>query len=213
MMLDWIVLGLLFLVVASYLAIFEVEIEGPNGWATGLPTPQLKKGPISSRYYRAMGGKPLTGYHLLFFPFVLVFYGLLYHCWWTEIHGQPWQGHAWWPLFSQMATLCASWDFLWFVINPYFGLARFKKEFVWWHAQDWWVFGLFPSAYLWANAGAFIIISLGAFFSKDLELLNGPLVVLATAAIGVTLIVFTGVKPYHWWYFSMRKPEAEEASA
>jgi hypothetical protein len=29
-------------------------------------------------------------------------------------------------------------DFLWFVLNPAFGIRRFRKEHVWWHAPTWW---------------------------------------------------------------------------
>jgi len=29
-------------------------------------------------------------------------------------------------------------DFLWFVLNPAFGIKRFKAERIWWHASTWW---------------------------------------------------------------------------
>lgn len=29
-------------------------------------------------------------------------------------------------------------DWLWFVLNPAYGIRKFRKEHVWWHAKDWW---------------------------------------------------------------------------
>jgi hypothetical protein len=29
-------------------------------------------------------------------------------------------------------------DFLWCLINPAFGLKRFRRQFIWWHARTWW---------------------------------------------------------------------------
>jgi hypothetical protein len=31
-------------------------------------------------------------------------------------------------------------DFLWFAFNPVFGLRKFRKEHIWWHAGSWWIF-------------------------------------------------------------------------
>ena len=31
-------------------------------------------------------------------------------------------------------------DFLWFVFNPAYGIRRFRREDIWWHAQSWWWF-------------------------------------------------------------------------
>jgi len=29
-------------------------------------------------------------------------------------------------------------DFLWFAFNPRWGVGKFKKEHIWWHATHWW---------------------------------------------------------------------------
>ena len=29
-------------------------------------------------------------------------------------------------------------DFLWFLINPAYGLRGFRKDKIWWHAPTWW---------------------------------------------------------------------------
>jgi hypothetical protein len=36
-------------------------------------------------------------------------------------------------------------DFLWFVLNPAFGLRRFRRDAIWWHAESWW--GFMPRDY------------------------------------------------------------------
>ena len=52
---------------------------------------------------------------------------------------------------AEAATLSAymawvvTWDFLWFLLNPRFGWARFRKGEVWWHGRTW--IGRFPVDY------------------------------------------------------------------
>jgi hypothetical protein len=29
-------------------------------------------------------------------------------------------------------------DFLWFVLNPAYGIRRFRKQHIWWHSPTWW---------------------------------------------------------------------------
>ena len=50
---------------------------------------------------------------------------------------------AWtWALeLRVLAFLILFWileDFLWFVFNPDWGIRRFRPEYVWWHAPNWW---------------------------------------------------------------------------
>ena len=40
-------------------------------------------------------------------------------------------------------------DFLWFVLNPHFGLANFKPDKIWWH-RTWW--GGAPRDYYYGTA-------------------------------------------------------------
>jgi hypothetical protein len=47
-------------------------------------------------------------------------------------------------------------DFLWFVLNPAFGIRRFRREHIWWHAPTWW--WIMPRDY-WV----FSIIGCGAY--------------------------------------------------
>lgn len=110
-------------------ALVEIHVEGGQGWAKSLPTWR-----VENRWTRLLYGKrPLTGYHLYVQLFVLVishapfFLGLAPH---------TWRGEA-----RVLAFVILFWvveDFLWFVMNPKFGLRRFRKQHVWWHAPTWW---------------------------------------------------------------------------
>ena len=59
-------------VLAFFLALLEVQIEGRHGWAKKLPTWRPHAGKWYARLYaKIMGGKELTGYHAAIFGFVL----------------------------------------------------------------------------------------------------------------------------------------------
>lgn len=112
----------------------EINIEGKDGWASNLPTCKIH----NSITRLLFGQQPLTGYHLwlLFFILGLVHFPLLL--------GIPWSlSHE----LKLLALLCFFWvveDFLWFVLNPYFGLKKFNRIHVHWH-RDW--LWLFPKVY------------------------------------------------------------------
>ena len=122
-------------VLAAVFAQVEIQIEGPAGWAAGLPTWRIERHPLLDVFW---GGRPLTGYHAWVFLFMaLVFhFGLL-------IHGRPtWRREA-----RILGSLMLFWiieDVLWFAMNPAFGLARLKPAFVPWHKH--WLWGL-PADY------------------------------------------------------------------
>ncbi len=125
-----------------WLAAFEIQIEGKDGWAAKLPTWRPGKNKWYSRIYSLiMGGKEMTGYHLLVFGFVLIF---LHYPYFT---GQNWN------YFSELGTLALffliviTWDFLWFVLNPYYGIRCFKPECIWWHKKWFW---FMPKSYYFA---------------------------------------------------------------
>jgi hypothetical protein len=117
------------LLVSILFALVEIQIEGPHGWASRLPTWR-----IENRWTRWLcGSRPLTGYHLYVWLFVLAVAHLpflLALC--------PWS----WPAQLRIAAfLILFWiveDFLWFALNPAFGLRRFRRRDVWWHARAWW---------------------------------------------------------------------------
>lgn len=124
-------LTLLFVLVLSFFfAKLEIAIEGDAGWATSLPTWRIESHWALDWFW---GGRAMTGYHAwafslvaLFFHFPLVFGGTL--SWSLE----------WRALGANMLFWVVE-DFLWFVLNPAFGLQRFSKLHVSWHKN--WVLG------------------------------------------------------------------------
>jgi hypothetical protein len=117
------------LAIASLFALLEIQIEGPHGWAATLPTWR-----IDNRWTRAFySAKPLTGYHLYTLLFSLAVVHLPFGLGLTPL---TWHAEA-----RVLAFFVFFWileDFLWFVLNPAFGLKRFRPEHIWWHAPNWW---------------------------------------------------------------------------
>ena len=140
LLLLWVVLlGLFF-------ANVEIQIEGANGWAAGLPTWRVERHPLLDLFW---GGRPLTGYHLWIFSFM----ALVFHL----------------PLFvlgrftlrlelRVLGCLMLFWiveDGLWFLLNPAFGPGKFAPAFIPWHKH--WALGV-PTDYLvFAGVGALLV--------------------------------------------------------
>jgi hypothetical protein len=120
---------LLLLATSLAFALLEVQIEGPVGWGAGLPAWRVDH-PLARAL---MGGRTLTGYHLYTHVFVLSIVHLPYALG-TAVPS--------WHLEARIvAFLILFWvfeDFLWFVVNPAFGLRRFRREHAPWHAPAWW---------------------------------------------------------------------------
>jgi hypothetical protein len=119
-----------FLVTASTLfALLEIEIEGAKGWARDLPTWRIR-----NRWTRlVLGARPLTGYHL----YVNLFLLLVLHLPYAFGFIRPSLG-AELRILAFVALFWVLEDFLWFALNPAFGLRRFRRERIRWHAPDWW---------------------------------------------------------------------------
>lgn len=153
---------------ALLLALLEIEIEGADGWAKNLPT--WRWGP--DWYLRLSNGKPMTGYHACFLSLILVF-----------LHGPLFEGFTW-PeearTLSVFFQLIVVWDFLWFVLNPAFGVRRFKPGQVWWFRR--WL-GPAPADYYAGLSLALILAAAsGGFSRRAAELALQAPVVLAAAA-------------------------------
>jgi len=135
------------LVCAYFFARVEVEIEGDAGWAANLPTWRIEKHPLLDLFW---GGRAMTGYHAWMFSFI----GLFFHF--------PLCFMGQWSLQLEArvaACVMLFWvteDFLWFVINPAFGLGRFRQHIVHWHKHwawgapvDYWIFGALSVLLFW----------------------------------------------------------------
>ncbi len=139
----WLHVGLLFTwtaVLATLFANVEVQIEGPNGWATNLPTWRIEHHWMLDLFF---GGRAMTGYHAWALPTILAFFHLpmVFTCAWS------------WRLEARAAACYIFFwiweDALWFVCNPAFGWARLTPEFATWHKHwllglplDYWIFSV-----------------------------------------------------------------------
>jgi hypothetical protein len=137
-------------VLGFFFAMVEIHIEGASGWAAALPTWRIEDHWLLDIFW---GGRPMTGYHAWVFSFMaLVFHLPLF------ISGQ-------WSLKFEariIGSVMLFWiieDFLWFALNPAFGLAKFLPQFVPWHKH--WL-GVVPVDYVTYSIGALLLI--GASF-------------------------------------------------
>ncbi len=116
------------------LALIEIEIEGKNGWA--VKTETFRKDLTKIRYIKKISwSRELTGYHL----FLNIFLFMLFHM--PYFFGYPLTLGNELELLGYFFLFGVTWDFLWFVLNPYYGIRKFKKNEIPWFSQNRWVFG------------------------------------------------------------------------
>lgn len=118
---------------AFILALWEIQIEGKDGWAANLPGWRLEKG----WFVKLMGGRPITGYHLFMTLFLI---GMVH----LPLFFAPWGWRLEFLLFGFYLGMVLLEDFMWFVFNPNYGIKSFRKGKIWWH-RKWW--GPVPSFY------------------------------------------------------------------
>jgi hypothetical protein len=118
------------LAAAAAFALLEIQIEGgEGGWASNLPTWR-----IENRWTRLFfSSRPLTGYHLWVHAWVLVMAHLPFA---LGFAAPTLRGEA--RIAAFLIFFWIAEDFLWFVFNPAFGVRRFTREHIWWHAPTWW---------------------------------------------------------------------------
>ena len=170
------------LLAAWLTALLEIQIEGAHGWAARLPT--WRYGPPWLK--RIMGGKDITGYHvylvllqLCFLHFPVLFVG-------------------WSPLLEVTVMSCyfcyaILWDFLWFTLNPHFGLKRFSAGHIWWFSR--WIGPLPSDYYPYLTLSSVLAASRGLFSDAGTDAWLGELskplqhLVMWVIAMGMTVAV------------------------
>lgn len=137
----WVGMIIYFYVFCVLLALVEVQIEGPHGWASGNEhTWRPGEGWWTPLWHMGMGDqKELTGYHLLMNGFLL----LVMHQ--HFFLGLKWSFKEEARALTRFVIIGTFWDLYWFLFNPAYGLGRFDHAHVWWHTQ--WVWGI-PKHYL-----------------------------------------------------------------
>lgn len=134
------------LLMAVFFAEVEIQIEGAAGWAAQLPTWRIEHHWLLDIFW---GGRPMTGYHAWVFSFMaLAFFAPLAFAGRFRVREAA----------LALAGLMLFWiveDFLWFVLNPAYGLARFGPQQIPWHRR-WWLGA--PTDYWVAVIGSMAIL-------------------------------------------------------
>jgi hypothetical protein len=127
----------------------EIQIEGAHGWATSLPTWRIEHHWLLDIFW---GGRAMTGYHAWVFPFITMFmhFPLFFVGHWS------WRAEV--RVIACVMVFWVTEDFLWFVMNPAYGMARFNPEVVTWHKHwilgaptDYWTFAILSVLLLWGS--------------------------------------------------------------
>lgn len=156
---DIILTNVYIFVMAIVLAILEIQIEGQHGWAKNLPTWRPKTSNWYTKLYsKIMSGKEITGYHLSMFSFVFLILFLPF------IFGLPLTLTNVLMIIIFFFLFSALWDLLWFVLNPYYPLKKFKKEYLSFHHKQWFL-GV-PTDYWGSLIITFLLSALGQFVFK-----------------------------------------------
>lgn len=167
--------GIYLFIIATVLAVLEIQIEGKAGWASNLPCWRPDPDSLVSRIYgKLMEGKELTGYHLSIFALVLVIVHFPFAA------GIKWSLTGEIKALSTYLLLSIFWDYLWFVWNPYYGVKNFNPQKVSWH-QKW--IGPLPRGYF-----------LGIGFSLALTTLTIPFedtVITDWFTVFITMLILT----------------------
>jgi hypothetical protein len=183
------------------LGCIEIEVEGGHGWAERLPTWYLKRGRIGRLYGVAMGQRPLTGYHVFAFAIPVVIVHLPF------AFGLDWSLSA---ELSQLAiyfALAVIWDYLWFVMNPAYTVARFRRENVWWFQVPW--IWRFPLDYYVGVGLSLGLAGLASLDAGDWAPLRGQLWLVA-GLIVLTALAVLAAPLYHRWYRRMRRAGSDD---
>ena len=174
---------------AALYALIEIEIEGRDGWCKKLPTFTIKSGPF----------KNFTFYHLIMAA--IVFLTNIYPLCLLQIKNDTLQ---WDTLRSNLMVNIFNitlWfgveDFLWFVLNPYYTLKRYKRNLIQWHAWQPWPLGI-PSH----NYFSFALMLFCYHQTRDIIMLYSLLL------SGVyTGIIIQAAPLYHKFYLSQKRHE------
>lgn len=166
---------------ALIFAAFCVNAEGAAGWAGNLPAwrPDSNLWWVKALAIIPLGGREVNGFDL----FVILFFimAFVFIPFWNWTHGKTFKLRDWGELLCFFAIFSVVEDFLWFMVNPAYGLEKFSAEFIPWHES--WIGPLPPDYYL----GIVASIGLGIWARgwKWCGIVIGITLLLTGGAIGI----------------------------
>ena len=135
------------LLLAFMFAEVEIQIEGAGGWAANLPTWRIDHHWLLDIFW---GGRPLTGYHAWVFSFM----ALVFHLPAFFLPRWDWRAEA--RVLGSLMLFWIAEDFLWFVLNPAYGLDKFSPAQIPWHKH--WLLGV-PTDYVTFSLGGALLFA------------------------------------------------------
>jgi len=180
-LIDLLIKNFYIFVLAVTLALIEIEIEGPDGWAANLPTWRPHKDKWYTRLFASLfSNKELTGYHLTVFIFVFLIFHLPF------VFGIDLNWDTWLRTMFYYMNFIILWDFLWFVLNPAFTIKRFNSKNVTWHKKWFWIM---PVDYYDNIIMSVVFVGTLSLINKSYEPLLWGLVNLAIFAVLLVLSI------------------------
>ncbi len=194
----WAVSSFLF-VMALLFAMFEIEAEGKFGWAEKFPTWYRTRGRLAKLYMR-ITHKPLTGYHAsLFFVTLLLFM-------WPMVQTSTLSFEGIFTALGMYWAWIIVWDYSWFVLNPHYGSSGFRRNNVWWFANEPWVLGRIPLGYITSWITALAFASVGGLIGGDWhEAFRTQVVQLGWYLLGLLYLINFGAPLYQRYHSTMRE--------
>lgn len=198
-----IAVALFLFALAVLFGIFEIEAEGKFGWGEKFPTWYRVNSRVA-KIYGMFTNKPLTGYHAaLFFVPILIFL-------WPMVATSTMTLHGVAGAFSLYFAWVVVWDFSWFVLNPHYGVEKFRRDGVWWFAREPW-YGRVPSSYAnaWFISLALAAIS-GGLNGGWLDALFDQFRLLLMFLVCIMWLAVVGAPMFARYYHSMRRNDERD---
>jgi hypothetical protein len=163
---------------ATIFSWLEVEIEGASGWAVNMPTSCAFAG--------------WTWYHIAMNILILLTVAAV-----TKIYNANFIN----PLEKYLATalvwafrvvvyFCVE-DIMWFVINKHYGIRKYTKNDVFWHADKLWVFGTIFLNWV-ALAGSILLGCIEKAATGRFTILSETII--AATYLGIACLISLGIK-------------------
>jgi hypothetical protein len=193
-----ITISLYWFLVAMSIAIFEIELEGKYGWAEKSATWSRKF--IPPKAFRLFSGaRVLTGYHL----FLNIFLFLFMHS--PFFFGVEFTVIAELKLLATYLVWTIFWDFLWFILNPYYGWKKFAPKAVWWFGEEPWLMNKLPVKYFIQIGVSLFLIILAVYIGAEKALLTNHLMMIFLFIL-FTVITHFLIRPlFHNYYWALHK--------
>lgn len=188
---------------AVLFAVFEIESEGEHGWAHKFPTWRRHRGFVAKTYFKVTK-KILTGYHsALFGASALIFI-------WPMVATDSFTLANTLRYLGWFAAWVIVWDFSWFVLNPHYGMGKFRRQNIWWLSQEPWLFHRIPLGYVVAWAFSIGLAALGGWVDQDMAGYLVPHLQQLLFYLGwLAVLILLGAKAFKRFHAFMRRGQKE----